>query len=188
MRGAGMGANTRALDEGPIRSARARFEKVSEGYIPKAGEPSKRWLRHATIHVKQKRGILGVTVNIIPPDAKFPDKISLKGLPEIEYPEEEVFMPEGVEPDVEEIPRTEQVTPSSEQPTTAVEVVEMPTEVAPTTVEEPAPAQTEPETPLAEEAVETPPAEEKVETLIVDETVEEEAKPEEKPEEGKEEN
>jgi small subunit ribosomal protein S3 len=88
--------------KGPIRSARARFEKVSEGYIPKAGEPSKRYLRHAVIHVKQKRGILGVTVNIVPPDAKFPDKISLKDLPEIEYPEEEVFMPEGFEPELDE--------------------------------------------------------------------------------------
>lgn len=101
--------------KGPIRSARARFEKVSEGYIPKAGEPSKKYLRHATIHVKQKRGILGVTVNIVPPDAKFPDKISLKDLPEIEYPEEDVYMPEGVEPD-------------TEQPTPAVQAVQ-PTEV-----------------------------------------------------------
>jgi small subunit ribosomal protein S3 len=101
--------------KGPIRSARARFEKVSEGYIPKAGEPSKKYLRHATIHVKQKRGILGVTVNIVPPDAKFPDKISLKDLPEIEYPEEDVYMPEGVEPEIE-------------QPTPAVQAAQ-PTEV-----------------------------------------------------------
>lgn len=101
--------------KGPIRSARARFEKVSEGYIPKAGEPSKRWLRHATIHVKQKRGILGVTVNIIPPDAKFPDKISLKDLPEIEYPEEEVYMPEGLEPESEQGLTEEQIPQPIEQ-------------------------------------------------------------------------
>jgi small subunit ribosomal protein S3 len=105
--------------KGPIRSARARFEKVSEGYIPKAGEPSKKYLRHATIHVKQKRGILGVTVNIVPPDAKFPDKISLKDLPEIEYPEEDVYMPEGVEPE------TEQPTPAVQaaQPTEVTEEI-----------------------------------------------------------------
>jgi small subunit ribosomal protein S3 len=86
--------------KGPIRSARARFERVSEGYIPKAGYPSQKYLRHATIHVKMKRGILGVTVNIVPPDAKFPDKISLDGLPEIQYPEE-TYIPEGVEPEPE---------------------------------------------------------------------------------------
>jgi small subunit ribosomal protein S3 len=148
--------------KGPIRSARARFEKVSEGYIPKAGEPSKRYLRHATIHVKQKRGILGVTVNIIPPDAKFPDKISLKDLPEIEYPEEEVYMPEGVEPDMEQAPVTEEVAQSAEQPEA---VVETPEEVK--TEETPS----EPEVHTTEEAVieepktepETPPAEEKTE-------------------------
>jgi len=155
--------------KGPIRSARARFEKVSEGYIPKAGEPSKRWLRHATIHVKQKRGILGVTVNIIPPDAKFPDKISLKDLPEIEYPEEEVYMPEGVEPDVEELPSEEPVTQITEQPEA---IVETPTEVkTEEVVEEPATVQAE------------------LETHPVEEKVEEEQKTEaDKPDEGKEEN
>ncbi|MBN1681960.1 30S ribosomal protein S3 [Candidatus Bathyarchaeota archaeon] len=84
---------------GPLRSARAKFEKVSEGYIPKAGDPSKKYLRHATIHVKQKRGVLGVTVNIVPPDAKFPDKISLDNLPEIQYPEE---IEEIIEKDIKE--------------------------------------------------------------------------------------
>jgi small subunit ribosomal protein S3 len=87
--------------KGPLRSARARFEKVSEGFIPKAGEPSKKYLRHATIHVKQKRGMLGVTVNIVPPDAKFPDKIDLSGLPEIEEPVESTFTPEAPEVDAE---------------------------------------------------------------------------------------
>jgi small subunit ribosomal protein S3 len=147
--------------KGPIRSARARFEKVSEGYIPKAGEPSQRYLRHATIHVKQKRGILGVTVNIIPPDAKFPDKISLKDLPEIEYPEEEVYMPEGVEPEVEQAPVTEEMTQSSKQPEVVVETTEE------AKVEE----TPEPEAPTVEETVveepksesEIPPTEEKVE-------------------------
>lgn len=149
--------------KGPIRSARARFEKVSEGYIPKAGEPSKRWLRHATIHVKQKRGILGVTVNIIPPDAKFPDKITLKDLPEIEYPEEEIFMPEGVEPDVEATPIDEQAFKTTEQP---AEPVEVPVEAK------------------LVEAVEQTLTPVKPETQII-EKVDEEAKTEEKPDEEK---
>ena len=91
---------------GPLRSARAKFEKVSEGYIPKAGDPSRKYLRHATIHVKQKRGVLGVTVNIVPPDAKFPDKISLDNLPEIQYPEE---IEEIIEKDSKETVSTEKV-------------------------------------------------------------------------------
>nr|AJS12916.1 small subunit ribosomal protein S3 [uncultured archaeon] len=141
--------------KGPIRSARARFEKVSEGYIPKAGEPSKRYLRHATIHVKQKRGILGVTVNIVPPDAKFPDKITLKDLPEIEYPEEEVYMPEGVEPDTEQPTPTVQAGQSTEQPTEAAEEITVGVKPEEATVEHtPASSETEatPENKVEEES------------------------------------
>jgi hypothetical protein len=100
-------------------------------------------------------------VNIIPPDAKFPDKISLKDLPEIEYPEEEVYMPEGVEPEVEQAPVTEEMTQSSKQPEVVVETTEE------AKVEE----TPEPEAPTVEETVveepksesEIPPTEEKVE-------------------------
>ncbi len=156
--------------KGPIRSARARFEKVSEGYIPKAGEPSKKWLRHATIHVKQKRGILGVTVTIVPPDAKFPDKITLKDLPEIEYPEEEVYMPEGIEPDTEPTPSAEQAEPPTEQHTEII--VDSPVEKKPEEATlELSPTQTEPE------------------VKSVEEKIKEESKTEiDLPEEGKEEN
>jgi len=98
---------------GKLRSDRSRFEKVSEGYLPKSGDPAIRFLRSATMHVKLKRGTFGVTVTIVPPDAKFPDKISLEGLPEIEVPEEEVELPEGVEPEAAE--------PAEETPTEAAE-------------------------------------------------------------------
>ena len=89
--------------KGPLRSNRGRFEKVSEGYVPKSGDPALRWVKKATVHVKMKKGTIGVTVSIVSPDAKFPDKINLDYLPEIEYPEEEeVMLPAGVEPDVPE--------------------------------------------------------------------------------------
>jgi small subunit ribosomal protein S3 len=73
------------LLKGPLRSARSRFEKVVEGYVPKSGDPALKYVRTATIHVKMKRGVLGVTVKIVAPDAIFPDKVNLDGLPEIEY-------------------------------------------------------------------------------------------------------
>ncbi len=98
---------------GKLRSDRSRFEKVSEGYLPKSGDPAIRFLRSATMHVKLKRGTFGVTVTIVPPDAKFPDKISLEGLPEIEVPEEEYELPEGVEPEAAE--------PAEETPAEAAE-------------------------------------------------------------------
>jgi small subunit ribosomal protein S3 len=87
------------LLKGKLRSDRGRYEKVVEGYIPKAGEPAQRYVKSAVIHVKQKKGTFGCTVTIVPPDAKFPDKIDLSGLPVIEYSEEEIVLPVGVEPE-----------------------------------------------------------------------------------------
>lgn len=89
--------------KGKLRSDRGRYEKVSEGYIPKSGDPALKYVKSATMHVKMKKGTFGVNVTIVPPDAKFPDKISLEGLPLIEYPEEEYELPEGVEPETLEI-------------------------------------------------------------------------------------
>jgi small subunit ribosomal protein S3 len=87
--------------KGPLRSSRSRFEKVVEGYVPKSGDPALKFVRTATMHVKMKRGVLGVTVNIVPPDAKFPDKVELGELPDIEYelpePEEEPLTEEAAE-------------------------------------------------------------------------------------------
>jgi small subunit ribosomal protein S3 len=111
--------------KGPLRSARSRFEKVVEGYVPKSGDPALRQVRTATIHVKMKRGVIGVTVNIVPPEAKFPDKVELADLPEIEYeppipiepetPEEEA-QPESEKPQLEEAEQAEQpVTPETDE-------------------------------------------------------------------------
>lgn len=107
--------------KGPLRSARSRFEKVVEGYVPKSGDPALRQVRTATIHVKMKRGVLGVTVSIVPPEARFPDKVELDELPEIEYEPQIDVEPEAPEeeatPEVQEPDETEQV----EKPASAAE-------------------------------------------------------------------
>ena len=92
------------LIKGPLRSNRGRYEKVVEGYVPKSGDPALTYVKKATIHVKMKKGAFGVNVSIVPPDAKFPDKVNLDGLPVIVYPEEEFELPAGVEPDLPETP------------------------------------------------------------------------------------
>ena len=146
--------------KGPIRSARSRFERVVEGFVPKAGEPALRYVKKATIHVKMKRGILGVTVHIVPPDAKFPDKVSLDQLPEIEYQQP---IP-GVEPD--EAEATETVEAASE--TTE------PVETTPTETENLKPAAEE----SLEDSLEESPEEPKEEAAVEPEDVEEPVEPE----------
>jgi len=165
--------------KGPIRSARARFERVSEGYIPKAGYPSQKYLRHATIHVKMKRGILGVTVNIVPPDAKFPDKISLEGLPEIQYPEE-IYVPEGAEAEAAEQPTTPEAP--TEGGEVGAQIVESVPEAAQkeSTVPEEAVEAVKPEAVETEpESKETEKSEGTDEEASTKESVEEAKKPEE---------
>jgi small subunit ribosomal protein S3 len=66
---------------GKLRTERARFEKFRAGYLPKCGEPSLRYLRKAVVHVQLKPGMFGVRVRIMPPDAKFPDKIQISEAP-----------------------------------------------------------------------------------------------------------
>jgi len=71
---------------GKLRTERARFEKFRAGYLPRCGEPSLKYMRKAVVHVQLKPGIFGVRVRIMPPDAKFPDKIQIVEAPP---PEEE---------------------------------------------------------------------------------------------------
>lgn len=62
---------------GKLRGRRAKYEKFRAGYLAKSGEPPLEYMRKAELHVQLKPGIFGVKVRIMPPDAKFPDKISI---------------------------------------------------------------------------------------------------------------
>jgi small subunit ribosomal protein S3 len=62
---------------GKLRSDRSRYEKFRAGYLAKSGDPAIKYLRQEEVHVLLKSGILGVKVRIMPPDAKFPDQVSI---------------------------------------------------------------------------------------------------------------
>lgn len=83
---------------GKLRGRRAKYEKFRAGYLPKSGGPPLEYMRKAELHVQLKQGVLGVKVRIMPPDAEFPDKVS------IVPPEEEekaLETPENVNAEVE---------------------------------------------------------------------------------------
>jgi small subunit ribosomal protein S3 len=74
---------------GKLRTERARFEKFKAGYLPKCGDPALKYLRRAEVHVQLKPGMFGVKVKLMPPDAKFPDRIQiLEASPPAEEPVE----------------------------------------------------------------------------------------------------
>jgi len=62
---------------GKLRGRRAKYEKFLAGYLPKSGDPPLEYMRRAELHVQLKQGIFGVKVRIMPPEAEFPDKISM---------------------------------------------------------------------------------------------------------------
>lgn len=162
--------------KGPLRSARSRFEKVVEGYVPKSGDPALKFVKSATIHVKMKRGILGVTVSIVNPEAKFPDKVDLSGLPEIEY-----VLP--IKTEVEEVieDAQEDITETESEPESEIdEVLETPESIEESEIED---FETE-----IEESVEVAESDlVPVDTEIDTESELKKAKPEPKPEPEKEE-
>ena len=103
---------------GKLRTDRARYEKFSEGYLPKSGEPPRKYMRKAELHVQLKPGTLGVKVRLLPPDAQFPDKVQVYAPPEESEPEPEKT--------AEEIPITEEKVVKSELTVVVEETTEAP--------------------------------------------------------------
>jgi len=63
---------------GKLRTDRARYEKFREGYLPKSGDPPRKYMRKAELDVQMKPGTLGVKVRLIPPEAEFPDQVKIQ--------------------------------------------------------------------------------------------------------------
>ena len=115
---------------GKLRTDRARYEKFREGYLPKSGEPPRRYMRKAVLHVQLKPGMLGVKVSLLPPDAQFPDKVQVyvieeesEAKPEREIVEETAVTEEAVvETEVSTVEETvEEPVPLAEDKTVTEE-------------------------------------------------------------------
>ncbi len=151
---------------GKLRTDRARYEKFRTGYLPKSGEPPRRYMRKAELHVQMKPGILGVKVQLLPPDAQFPDQVKVAIIePETEREIiEETVTAEMEVPEPEVLPPEEEAA-VEETAVTETEVAEpevLPVEEQPVTEE----AVTEPEVPAKEKKVSTPKAPSKAEKKV----------------------
>jgi small subunit ribosomal protein S3 len=131
---------------GKLRTDRARYEKFKAGYLPKSGEPPRRYMRKAELHVQTKPGILGVKVRLIPPDAEFPDQVKVQIIEEefeseteAEFVEEKAAVTEekAVEPAA---PAEEKTVVEEPVPESAVPPVEEKAEPEEKVAETPAPS------------------------------------------------
>lgn len=89
---------------GKLRTDRARYEKFRAGYLPKSGQPPMKYMRKATLHVQLKPGMFGIKVNIMPPDATFPDKVSIT----------EPVIKEEAKEEAKELEETKEITEPTE--------------------------------------------------------------------------
>lgn len=92
---------------GKLTGPRHRVEKFIDGHIKYCGEEKKKWIDEGFSTAKVKLGIIGVTVQIMDPEARLPDEIEIippepKEEPE-EEPEEKEETREEEESDVEDI-------------------------------------------------------------------------------------
>jgi len=74
---------------GKLTGPRARTEKFIKGYIIHSGEPVYDIVETGFAIAKKKLGVIGVSVRILPPDAKLPDKYNILDIVETETVEEE---------------------------------------------------------------------------------------------------
>ncbi len=63
---------------GKLTGARHRTEKFTKGHVKYCGETAKQVMDRGFAVAKLKAGVLGVKVNIMKPDAKLPDEISIR--------------------------------------------------------------------------------------------------------------
>ncbi len=63
---------------GKLTGERHRTEKYKEGHIKFCGEPRIQWMREGFAVAKLKAGVIGVTVQIMDPNAKLPDEIEIR--------------------------------------------------------------------------------------------------------------
>lgn len=96
---------------GKLTTDRARYEKYRSGYLPMVGEAISRLLRSATVDTQLKQGLFGITVKLMPPNVKFPDKPIIRevgDVPALPKPIVEEVVAEPAE--AAEVEKVEEVT------------------------------------------------------------------------------
>lgn len=91
---------------GKLTGQRHRREKFKAGHIKYCGEPRNLWMDRGFASAKLKPGIIGVTVEIMDPQAKLPDEIEIKQ-PSAEY----LAAAAAFVPPVEAVPQPEPAIP-----------------------------------------------------------------------------
>ncbi len=93
---------------GNVGSERARRETFRQGYVAKCGHPAEIFVKEGFTVVQARRGVMGITIKIMEPDAKLPDDIEIIAEPtakskEVLSPQDEAELQSRLEEDEEEV-------------------------------------------------------------------------------------
>lgn len=112
---------------GKLTSQRHRVQKFKAGHIKYCGEPRNQFMRKGFAIAKLKPGVIGVTVEIMDPNAKLPDEIEIL---ELKLPAQPAAAAAA------EVPPPVEGTPIAAVPGEMPEPIEPPTEPAAAPMEE----------------------------------------------------
>ncbi|RLF74888.1 MAG: 30S ribosomal protein S3 [Thermoplasmata archaeon] len=82
---------------GKLTGQRHRTEKFKAGHIKFCGEPAEKHILRGRAIAKKKLGVIGVTIIIMPPDARLPDEVTLKDVTLEDLAEKGVLPEETIE-------------------------------------------------------------------------------------------
>ncbi len=68
---------------GKLTTDRARYEKYKAGYLPAVGECIEKIVRTAVVDTQLKQGLFGISVKLLPPNVKLPDRPVIRELSEV---------------------------------------------------------------------------------------------------------
>jgi small subunit ribosomal protein S3 len=68
---------------GKLTTDRARYEKYKAGYLPSVGESIGKIVRSAVVDTQLKQGLFGISVKLMPPNVKLPDRPVIKEIGEV---------------------------------------------------------------------------------------------------------
>jgi len=84
---------------GKLTTDRARYEKYKSGYLPSVGEAISRIVRTAVVDTQLKQGLFGISVKLMPPNMRLPDKPIVRDAPEA--PPKPIVVEEAIPPSEE---------------------------------------------------------------------------------------
>jgi small subunit ribosomal protein S3 len=97
---------------GKLTTDRARYEKYKAGYLPSVGDAITKIVRFAVVDTQLKQGLFGISVRLMPPNVRLPDRPVIKEIQSATAPLpkpvlEQVAAAPGVVQEVAEVPDTE---------------------------------------------------------------------------------